>query len=412
MATRVLILHRQLVFAVTIKQALEQTGLFDVHPFTTPDAAYDYLRDHPQDVALVDFTLPGQPGAQVVRQLRALQPDLAIVITPNQPEAVLLSVQGGIDMPFTARDFIPVIQQAVAQTGGEPPAPTMPQTKRAAENRTRLLDEPPPGPPQPFGEDAPPPVTPGQTRIFDDEPEKPAARPAPQTRQLDDPPAPTRKLAADPADPPARPVAQTRKLDDVPPPPVDLPEFSTLDRVLKSFDFEPLAGEEDTPPVPQRDSGAVRQYLATASDAEPQTFDEVLGAIEAQPPTTGKPERHTDFDDLVASLRGSAPHTPLPERQQQSLDFILTSGMDAVLKEIENAKTGAPPPQPPAPKSRSTFEKLAQEEPPMPPLEESGTVSDLIVGIGDRNFRNVLALLRGEEVEDSRTNRDSAPTRF
>ena len=53
MVIRVLIINRQLVFAVTIKQALEQTGAFEVHPFTDPNAAMEYLRTHPHDVAQI-----------------------------------------------------------------------------------------------------------------------------------------------------------------------------------------------------------------------------------------------------------------------------------------------------------------------------------------------------------------------
>ena len=83
MATRLLIIHRQLDFAVIIKQALEQTGGFAVHPFTKAEAAFDFLRDHPQDIALVDFKLPGRAGPRIVQQLRALQPDIAVVVSPR-----------------------------------------------------------------------------------------------------------------------------------------------------------------------------------------------------------------------------------------------------------------------------------------------------------------------------------------
>ncbi|MBI5670466.1 MAG: transposase [Chloroflexi bacterium] len=427
MATRLLIIHRQLIFAVTIKQALEQTGLFDVHPFTTPDAAFDYLRDHPQDVALVDFTLPNAPGVRVVQELRAIQPDIAVIVTPDHPDAASVQVQGIIDAPFTARDLVPVIQQVAAQAT----APEPPQTRRAAPSRppvsdefvpppsgTRILGSEPPRPPDtthPVG-DAPPKS--GKTRIFDDQPDfvppsakthifddEPASPSPAQTRHLDEEPqapAGTHMLDDDqPELPPTKQPVRTRHLEAAEPePPAELPEFSSLDSVLQSFDFEPMTDEEDTRSVPERDSDAVRQYLATTPDAEPYTFDEILGAIEPEEEPQG-PRQRSDFEELVESMRGGDPHKPLPERQQKSLDFILTSGMDQVLKEIEKAKTGPiqesrpATPQPPKEPSR-TFKKLAQEEPPMPTLEEDGTVSDLMTGIGDTSFRNVLAMLRGE----------------
>lgn len=117
MATRVLIIYRQLVAAVTLKQALEQTGQFEVHPFTQADAAFDYLREHPHDVALVDFQLPARSGSKLVQQLRAIQPELAIIITPRQPNMdslmLTLNLQGVVDPPFSARTIIPAVRQAL-----------------------------------------------------------------------------------------------------------------------------------------------------------------------------------------------------------------------------------------------------------------------------------------------------------
>ena len=115
MATRLLIIHRQLVFAVTIKQALEQTGGFAVHPFVKAEAAFEFLRDHPQDVALVDFNLPGRPGIRIIQQLRAMQPDIVIIVTPRISDGDLknYNVQGTIDSQFTARELIPILNNAL-----------------------------------------------------------------------------------------------------------------------------------------------------------------------------------------------------------------------------------------------------------------------------------------------------------
>lgn len=44
---------------------------------------------------------------------------------------------------------------------------------------------------------------------------------------------------------------------------------------------------------------------------------------------------------------------------------------------------------------RAIFEKLASEEPPMPGLEDSGTVGDLMLGVSDSNLGEVLSILRG-----------------
>jgi DNA-binding NarL/FixJ family response regulator/REP element-mobilizing transposase RayT len=455
MTTRVLIINRQLVFAVTLKQALEQTGRFDVHPFTTAEAAFDYLREHPQDVALVDFTLPGRSGARVVQQLRNIQSDLAVIISPRQPDgdAVLrsLGLQGVIDMPFTARDVIPMIERAIGAAGEPLPLPGTGQldaappqgqtrildsdvTDEIARRRagttgnltdpspeepaqTRILSENPPAPPENFG----------KTRIFDDEPPSPSSeenvagtrvldedapqpKPPPasyQTRILDDeapipPPkkqasAKTRILDEGPAfDPKTRDLSGDTggksRLFETPPPPPDLPEFSSLDNVLKSFGFDPPPDVEDTPSVPEADSDALRQYLATSPETGDSTFDSILSEIKAEDAQPSRSRRDDEFEGLVKSLSNRDPQSSLRERRQ--MDFVFTSGMDSLLREIEKTKTG------PLPPDAATLQKLAEEEPPMPTLDEGGTVSDLMLGVSDRGFRNVLAMLRGEEIDE------------
>ncbi len=115
MAIRVLIINRQLAFSVALKQSLERTGAFEVHPFTTADAATEYLQTHPQDVVLLDFNSVAPGGAAVVDALRRLQPGIAIVVSPRQNDDVLaaLSLQEHIDPPFTTRDIVPLLNRAV-----------------------------------------------------------------------------------------------------------------------------------------------------------------------------------------------------------------------------------------------------------------------------------------------------------
>ena len=418
MTTNVLLINRQLVFAVTIKQALEQTGLFAVHPFTSADAALDYLRGHPHEVALVDFTLPDYNGPQLVRRLRAVQPNIAVIVSPAQPNARVLmqelDLQGVVDAPFSARTIIPVIEHAVELIEQPLSARTRSLIEGAAPDTsdTDVLDGPgydladalPPGDAERFGGAVP------HTRVFDAD------------SAFDNEDAEAAFLSAErgagpDADEGAWPGGATRLLDDdgddedeaLPwerPAPID---FSSLGSILLDEapdEYEPPAGAEDTPAVPTIDSDAVRQFLATSSEGEDDTFGSVLDAISpeaAQQP--GRAPRMTDsFDDLVNSMRSEREHTPLPDRHQQFVELILTGGMDNLLHELEKAKTGplmdagGDEGQPAPPDS---FAALAAEEPPLPTLEESGTIGDLMIGVGDTSFRNVLALMRGEQAADS-----------
>ncbi len=458
MVIRVLIINRQLVFAVTIKQALEQTGAFEVHPFTDPNAAMEYLRTHPHEVALVDFAIKVMPGAEIVRRLREIQPEIAIIVSPMQNDSnkVIrdLSLQGMVDAPFSARGIIPLIEHAVEQQSQPSQAITRSfvEPDQPASTDTEVLSRSEPGKSRPRSRRD----QPVETRILPDEEEQSVTRNLtdfeaddnlPQTRILrdtapGDEPAQTRILP-DPdvddepqvIDPDYRTPAKTKILDDdyeFSPPP-SLPEFSSLGNVLTdeapSSLFEPPVRDGDTPAVPDVDSDAVRQFLATSSGSGDRSFDQMLGDIDAEDAASGPPRLPGgDFRELVDSMRAEQQYTPLPDRHQQFVEFILTGGMESLITEIEKSKTDTleepktpekpPPPKDlprkkPEPPPAASFAALLAEEPPMPTLEEGGTVSDLMVGVSDTSFRNVLAMMRGEEnlEEDTGEQRLPAPSR-
>lgn len=113
---RVLIINRQLSFSVRIKQALEQSGEFDVTAFTSIDTALDHLRTRPYDVVLVDLTLS---GIETILGLRKIQPGIAIVASPRTPDVLAqaesLHLNGIVDLPISARALIPVLRSAIEE---------------------------------------------------------------------------------------------------------------------------------------------------------------------------------------------------------------------------------------------------------------------------------------------------------
>lgn len=335
MATQVLLIHPQLAFIVTLKHTLERSGAYEVHPFTNVDAALEYLRDHPQDVALVDVGAPGRSLATVIPALRAIQPRLAVIATPEQDDdaARESAIQGSITPPFTARDLIPYISRAIAYTRDLPQTGDL--TRSSPSLKTRLL------------------------------------QPLPQTDAADtgsfDTPV-SESLSSGPAAP-------------APPQPGDLPEFSSLDSVLNMFNpselFEPDYDDGDTPSLEAPDLSGAEMMDAVINQLRPDAGSE-----------TG-PGASDRFLDLVNSMRDEKPHKPLPERTQPFVEFILTGGMDNLMQEIEVNRTGELP----------ALEKLRAEEPAAPTFEESGTIHDLMTGVEDTGFRNVLAILRGDDAD-------------
>lgn len=129
MITYVLMIHRQLAFAISFKQALERAGAFQVHPFTSADDAINYLKDNTQDIAIVDFGMPDAPA--IVAALRAQQPDIAIIAAPVQPDSVMreLNLQGAVNARFTAREVLPLLNEIMLMRtgrGGQAPGATVP----------------------------------------------------------------------------------------------------------------------------------------------------------------------------------------------------------------------------------------------------------------------------------------------
>src|SRR5690606_3938103 len=109
-----------------IKQALQETGRYDVTVFATGQAALEHLGRQRQDVVVVDFGLRDMDGPGLIEKLRAVQPDLAIVAVPSVAYRVpdWLNVNTRIEKPYRARDLDPALQDALAQRAKAPPAQT------------------------------------------------------------------------------------------------------------------------------------------------------------------------------------------------------------------------------------------------------------------------------------------------
>ncbi len=163
-------------------------------------------------------------------------------------------------------------------------------------------------------------------------------------------------------------------------------------------DFEPQIQEGDTPPSSPQD---IEAALAAEPDQSEQSFTDVLNSL--SPDSAEEDTPPSQFANLVNSMRGEGTYRPLHSRQQL-VDFVLNGEADSLIDEDESDQVEAvdAPPD-------SAFERLAQEEPPMPTFESSGTISDLISGVNDPSFNHVLSLLRGEEVDEEESEETPAP---
>lgn len=94
----------------------------------------------------------------------------------------------------------------------------------------------------------------------------------------------------------------------------------------------------------------------------------------------------------------------------RTVEFILT-GQYANLQDdaAQDTPRFAPPVsrQDVSPEASDAFQRIAAEEPPPPTFEEGGTVSDLMIGVGDTNLQAVVDILR--ESRSSRRGRPPSP---
>jgi CheY-like chemotaxis protein/REP element-mobilizing transposase RayT len=272
MPIRLLIINRQLRYAIRLKQALEQAGGYEVSPFTAVDTALDQLRGQRYDVALLDFTFPTITPGEIVRRIRTIQPNIAIIASPKTSTVTALVTElrldGIADMPSTARQLIPIIRQALREA-----------------------------------EDA-----------LSDTAEAPAVTDESDTIQME------------------------------PPRPDHPPEFSSLDSILvNTGGLDPSAGGE-------------------TSDLD------------------------ADGEDRQADDR----------ERSQSIEFVLTGEINE-LKDLPRTESEAELDDTEKDRAAEVFQQLAAEEPP-PPLEDSGTVGDLMAGVGDADLEEVARVLMQDQL--------------
>lgn len=116
-AKRILIITNEMKFALNVKKALEKNGGYTVAVFSSGKAGVDHVREHEQDVAVLDFRMKDMPGTDMVDHVRTLQHDIAIIAAPNHPAIHDLkeryNLQDIINIPISIRKFVSRLNDAV-----------------------------------------------------------------------------------------------------------------------------------------------------------------------------------------------------------------------------------------------------------------------------------------------------------
>ena len=116
-ARQVLIITPDVSYSIQAQQALQRDGEFVVHSFVRASEALDFLRENPQDVALVDFRVTDMLGQRLVHHIRSLQPDIAVILAPDNPTTRGFKnendLQAVIKIPYPLRKLVTLLRHAV-----------------------------------------------------------------------------------------------------------------------------------------------------------------------------------------------------------------------------------------------------------------------------------------------------------
>jgi DNA-binding response OmpR family regulator len=122
MMMRLLLVDPDIPFAVGLKQALEGTGEFQVGLAANGAAAEEIGGQAEYDVVVVGFDPPDMDVMELIRRMRLLQPDAAVILCPEttvqHERARFLVVDGSMGKPFTAREFIPYLRKVLQRSKG------------------------------------------------------------------------------------------------------------------------------------------------------------------------------------------------------------------------------------------------------------------------------------------------------
>lgn len=116
-AKNIFIITINVKFALNAKKALERDGNATVTVFSSGKAGIDYLRQHPQDVAIIDFRIKDMPGTDMIDHMRTLQPKIAVIAAPDHPAIYGLkeryNIQQIINIPIATRQLLNILENAV-----------------------------------------------------------------------------------------------------------------------------------------------------------------------------------------------------------------------------------------------------------------------------------------------------------
>ena len=117
---RIMLVTRNVSFAIDVKRALEALGEYSVTAVADVRNAIESLRDHPQHLLLLDTANLSISPEIMIEMVRSRRERLAIVLAPDSPDTQELARQyrlsGVVDIPVMARSLMPILDAALQES--------------------------------------------------------------------------------------------------------------------------------------------------------------------------------------------------------------------------------------------------------------------------------------------------------
>jgi len=128
MGQRVLVVDDDATVSDVVRRYLEREGFTVALAADGPAALVSFADERP-DLVVLDLMLPGLDGLEVCKRMRALAPDLPVVMLTALGEESdrVLGLETGADdyitKPFSPRELVLRVQSVLRRTAGTPGAP-------------------------------------------------------------------------------------------------------------------------------------------------------------------------------------------------------------------------------------------------------------------------------------------------
>lgn len=117
---RILIVDDETRVAFFLKEGLEGLGNeYQIHSTGSAELALKQMSQHPFDLLVVDFRLPGLNGLDLLKQVRSISPRTKTILitaygsTEIREEAYRLHACRYLDKPFHIEDLMRAVQSAL-----------------------------------------------------------------------------------------------------------------------------------------------------------------------------------------------------------------------------------------------------------------------------------------------------------